>query len=210
MRHVWLAALVCGAVGLAAAPRTTQDDREDREEARLVARRAVGENCQICHGEEMIASQRLTATQWKAEVEKMVGWGSPLPKELQQPVIDYLAAEYADTAPAFKPERTTFAQALDTVRPQPETGSRLAGTAERGAPLYIRNCANCHGQDGQGAELGPNLVEKPVLARPKDFDRVVRQGDGRMPGFASTLDESAEADILAWLRAARYRPVVVK
>jgi mono/diheme cytochrome c family protein len=210
MRHAWLAALVFGALGLAAAPRTTQDDREDREEARLVARRAVVENCQICHSEEMIASQRLTVNQWKAEVEKMVGWGSPLPQELQQTVTDYLAAEYPDTAPPFKPVRTTLAQALDTVRPQPETGSQLAGTAERGAPLYVRNCANCHGQDGQGAELGPNLVEKPVLARPNDFDRVVRQGDGRMPGFASTLDERAKADILAWLRAARYRPVVLK
>ena len=42
------------------------------------------------------------------------------------------------------------------------------GDPTRGATLYATHCANCHGARGQGDELGPNLVEKPVLLRRGD------------------------------------------
>ena len=70
----------------------------------------------------------------------------------------------------------------------------------------LPNCANCHGADGQGSELGPNLVEKPALLHTAAFAEVVRTGRGRMPGFASLLDPQAGSDVLAWLRTRRYVP----
>jgi len=45
----------------------------------------------MCHGEDMTTRQRLTTKQWTAEVEKMIGWGSPLPPDRKQPLIDHLA-----------------------------------------------------------------------------------------------------------------------
>jgi ubiquinol-cytochrome c reductase cytochrome c subunit len=181
------------------------DDPEEREFRRKTAERSVRDNCLICHTDELITSQRLTSKQWKAEVEKMVGWGSPLPKEEQEPVIDFLSSEYpADAAPA-RTARMTYAEALALERAVPDP-KPSAGDPARGASAYASNCANCHGADGQGAELGPNLVEKPVLYRSRDYEAVVRQGRGRMPAFAPLINEAAEADMLAWLRARRYHP----
>jgi mono/diheme cytochrome c family protein len=181
-----------------------QED-DDRREEREVVRRVLRENCLICHSEEMIASQRLTPAQWKAEVEKMVGWGAPLPAEYLKPMIEYLSAEFPVARPEKPPARRPgreFITALSPVLPAPP----YQGNITRGAELYARNCANCHGADGQGDDLGSNLVEKPVLLRPEEFVRVTRDGRGRMPGFAKTLDPAADQDMLAWLRARRFRP----
>jgi mono/diheme cytochrome c family protein len=186
------------------------DDPEDREARELMARRAVEDNCLICHADELVAGQRLTPKQWKAEVEKMVGWGSPLPPEMQGPVVEYLSARYPDTAPPPELHRTSYPEAARRVGPEDLQTDLPAQDVERGGPLYVRHCANCHASDGQGAELGPNLVEKPVLLRSNDYSEIVRKGRGRMPGFSTLLSPSEEAQILAWLRARRYRPVAVK
>jgi mono/diheme cytochrome c family protein len=209
-----LAALAFTGLGLRAAPRTGQqaatgprdeDDAEDRAARRVLAERAVRENCLICHSDEMVRTQRLSPKQWKAEVDKMVGWGAPVPAEMRQAVTDYLTAEYPADAPAPKLDRAPLREF--SVPGPLEAPSKPAGVdLARGATLYSRNCANCHGADGQGAELGPNLVEKPVLLADAAYAEVVRQGRGRMPGFAPLLDAGAEADILGWLRGRRYQP----
>ena len=59
-------------------PPKVEDDADDRAYERAMAQRLVRESCLMCHSDELIATQRLTAKQWKAEVEKMVGWGAPL------------------------------------------------------------------------------------------------------------------------------------
>ena len=172
-----------------------------------MTRRVVRENCLICHSAEIIESQRLTAMQWKAEVEKMVGWGAPLPVEDQPAVIAYLTSEFSVTAPPGLLARETLAIALKSVAPETDQrGAAFEGDPSRGEKLHVANCANCHGPDGQGAELGSNLVERGILMRPGDFTEIVRKGRGRMPSFSTVLDARAEADILAWLRGRQYRP----
>ncbi len=51
------------------------EDDEDVAYREAMVRKSLEENCLICHTEDLIASQRLTPAQWKAEVEKMVNWG---------------------------------------------------------------------------------------------------------------------------------------
>jgi mono/diheme cytochrome c family protein len=207
-RVVLIATLTLSTIGVLFADAPPDEEaRQEREESRILLQRTVRENCSICHSDEMIASQRLTPKQWKAEVDKMVGWGSPLTKEQQEPVVDFLAAEYPPDAAPARLARLTIAEAAKFDQPEP-LAKPVTGDPARGEPLHARNCANCHGPDGQGAELGTNLVEKPVLLRPAEFSEVVKRGRGRMPGFAAILDPSAEADILAWLRTRRYRPVI--
>ena len=208
-RKLALAVLCVLATGRLAAPAASRtgvdDDPEDRQARRVALQRSVRENCLICHSDDLITTQRLTPRQWKAEVEKMVGWGSPLPAEQQQPVIEFLTAEYPVNAAPGRPARMSYQEAAGLDRPDsPETVS--SGDPSRGEPAYLKNCANCHGPDGQGAELGPNLVEKPVLFRKADYTEVIRRGRGRMPGFTKLLDPSTEADMLTWLRSRRYRP----
>jgi mono/diheme cytochrome c family protein len=190
--------------------RLDPEEDEDRLERRELGRRAVQENCLICHAEEMIASQRLTSAQWKAEVEKMIGWGAPLPPDQVTPVMEYLAETYSDTAPPVAPPRIGYDRALAQVAAERSATALEPVDIERGRALFSTNCATCHGTDAQGAELGPNLVENAVLLRPTDFGAVVRAGRHRMPGFQAVLSQGQDDEILAWLRRQRYRSAASK
>src|SRR4051812_43666695 len=180
---------------------------DERGERRELARRSVQENCLICHSDELITGQKLTPAQWKTEVEKMVGWGAPVPPEQVSPLIDYLAEQYNDSGAIAPPRRVSFEEAIAQVVPRPRP---VSGDPARGAALYAAQCATCHGNDGQGAELGPNLVEIALLLRPDDYHAVVRKGRARMPGFQALLKPEQEADILAWLCGRRYQYAAMK
>jgi mono/diheme cytochrome c family protein len=198
-----LAVLVLPLGAAPAPPPAAEDpDREDRlEQGRLAFR----DNCLMCHAEEMTSRSRLTEKQWATEVDKMIGWGAPVPVELKGPLLDYLIDAFSDPtkSPVPPPQRMTFRAALATIRPE---GPPPAGDAARGGALYAQHCATCHGPEARGADLGTCLVEHPVLLRPADYSAVVRDGRRRMPGFAALLKPEQAADILGWLRTQRYNP----
>jgi ubiquinol-cytochrome c reductase cytochrome c subunit len=175
-------------------------DDLDREERLAVGKVAFRDNCLMCHGEEMTSRLRLTEKQWVAEIDKMVGWGAPVPPEQKLHLLEYLVASFS-TGPVSPPERITFRDALALVRPEGPPGG---GDDLRGAALYSTHCATCHGPDGRGGDLGTCLVEKPVLLRPAEYSEVLRSGRRRMPGFAAALKPEQEADILAWLKTRRF------
>src|SRR5262249_15603611 len=151
-----------------------------------------------------VSGQRLTQAQWKAEVDKMVGWGAPLSADQVDPVVAFLTAEYSDSTPASAPVRAPAATVKGNVavalNAQPASYAEL----EKGASVFRTQCATCHGENARGADLGPNLVEAAVLLRPDDYFAVVRQGRHRMPGFSLVLKPEQERDVLAWLRSQRY------
>jgi mono/diheme cytochrome c family protein len=175
------------------------DDDEEAAIRREEARRSFVENCLMCHGEEMTSRQRLTTKQWSAEVEKMVNWGSPLPTDRKQPMIDYLSETYPSTKLAPKPERINARAAIEGDQ-QPLFKPLTNAKAESGSTLFAAHCAVCHGANAKGGELGTNLVEKPVLLREEEFRSVLKEGRRKMPGFANVLDEARQTDVLAWLR----------
>ncbi|NBX83255.1 cytochrome c [bacterium] len=54
-----------------------------------------------------------------------------------------------------------------------------------GQQIYEKNCASCHGIEGQG-KIGPRLRARLI---PKDsFFNVIAQGRNSMPAFRETLD----------------------
>ncbi|MFI5338088.1 MAG: c-type cytochrome [Opitutales bacterium] len=182
-------------------PESDDSEREDRLEA---GRAAFRDNCLMCHAEEMTSRLRLTEKQWAAELDKMIGWGAPVPPELKPPLLEYLSSAFSGprALPVPPPERITFRQAFDLIRPE---GPLPAGAdAMRGAALYAANCATCHGPAARGGDLGTCLAEKHVLLRPTEYTEVLRKGRRRMPGFAALLKPEQEADILAWLRTLRF------
>jgi quinoprotein glucose dehydrogenase len=63
-----------------------------------------------------------------------------------------------------------------------------------GRALYLRECASCHGDDGEGAPPSiPSLAGVGSrLSRP-ELSAILRQGAGRMPGLPDLGDESVSA-----------------
>ncbi len=90
--------LVSLTLGTALAAARHQDP-EDEAEAKELGRRAFVENCLICHGEEMTSRQRLTAKQWTAEVDKMIGWGAPVPADQKALLLKYVGESFSEKVP---------------------------------------------------------------------------------------------------------------
>jgi ubiquinol-cytochrome c reductase cytochrome c subunit len=168
-------------------------------------RSVLVQNCLICHSEELISGQRLTEKQWTAEVEKMIGWGAPLPPEFKTPLIGYLFSLYSDKTPKTAPPTLGVeeALALDRIDPMGSPALYSGGDVDRGAALYAEHCSKCHGTEARGGDLGQSLVERPILYREAEFAEILRKGRNRMPGFSVILDNSCESDLVAWLRSKR-------
>jgi len=65
--------------------------------------------------------------------------------------------------------------------------------------LYGSNCASCHGDDLKGSPDIPSLVGI-ADRRPRDqIAKVIREGTGRMPAFAGSLDNGAVNDLVNFL-----------
>ncbi len=194
-RTVFLAALC--AVALVARADEDEDEAID----------LVQNNCRICHGRELVESQRLTPAQWRAEVEKMARWGAPLAPEEIAPVVAYLARTLGPEVPERAPPTIGLAAARAATVPEPEQPPvHPPGSAVRGAATYRANCATCHGDPPLG-ERAPELVLRPILDRPGDFWHVLLGGRNRMPTFRGALPIGQLADVYAYLRSLREPPL---
>jgi mono/diheme cytochrome c family protein len=89
-----------------------------------------------------------------------------------------------DDAASTVPATTTTA---------PETG---ASQAASGAQLFSDNCESCHGAEGAGGHVGPDLQKSSVAENLAQVEEQVRNGGGGMPPFADVLSDE-EIDIVA-------------
>ena len=69
--------------------------------------------------------------------------------------------------------------------------------------LYGSNCASCHGDDRKGSPNTPTLVGVGERRTRDELAQVIRQGTGRMPGFAASLDNGAVNDLVNFLITGR-------
>ena len=84
--------------------------------------------------------------------------------------------------------------------------SAVAQTTDPGRQTFVARCAGCHGTDGNGGELGPNITSRIPLRTDAELTAVVR--DGRpaagMPAFPG-MAASEEAELIRFLRTLRPR-----
>ena len=157
-------------------------------------------DCLMCHGSGIVEQQHLNPTQWKAEIQKMIGLGATLAPEDVAPIQAYLDARFG---PRHAPKLVRISKpVIQRVAPEP-LPQTVAGQGQR---LFAEQCAKCHGVDARGGEPGQNLVETPVLMTLEPFRKVISQGRRKMPGFQEVLKESDADQILAWLRTLNYNP----
>ncbi len=69
------------------------------------ARDVVLGKCVICHSEEYVTQQRLTAGQWKGTVEKMRKFGAPLTDDEVKLVSEYLGRNWTTDLPDPPPAK---------------------------------------------------------------------------------------------------------
>jgi mono/diheme cytochrome c family protein len=64
-------------------------------------KQAEEQSCVECHSLRLVNSQRLSATAWGKEVDKMIGWGAVVPN--RQLLVDYLSQQFSDTKAVPQP-----------------------------------------------------------------------------------------------------------
>ena len=90
----------------------------------------------------------------------------------------------------------TFALAKAQIfEPSAPAGPPVAGNADRGATVFARNCAACHGTGGRGGGVGPTLSGAGLDA--ETVTATVQQGRGVMP--AGIVTGRDEADVVAYV-----------
>lgn len=86
---------------------------------------------------------------------------------------------------------------------------------ERGAGVFQRSCASCHGlgreqKVGLGFKVAPPDLAEPALQQrlsDAEIRRVIREGKGQMPPFGKMLADDEVSDLLVYLRSlARSNP----
>lgn len=90
-------------------------------------------------------------------------------------------------------------------------GFELRGDAHRGAPLYARHCASCHGNTGAGDGPAAGAFDPPpsdltgVEPDPGRFYRATRDGGmavgltAIMPAFERSMSDDEIHDVVAYL-----------
>ena len=190
-----------GAVLVASLSLTPAQD-DDRPDSLIRGERTYGDSCLICHSDGVIASPRMTEAQWKAEVEKMIGWGAPVQPSEKDELTAFLIDRFVTHARPSPPETLSPDQAALADRPEPDASAEPGPGADlaRGAVPVQGPVRELPRRRWPGGLIGNNLVEKPILVRPREFREVVRTGRHKMPSFRASLDASGESDLLAWLR----------
>lgn len=78
----------------------------------------------------------------------------------------------------------------------PPAPSNQAGNAAAGASVFADNCSGCHGTDGHGGNVGPDLAgvdnRQAVIAQ-------VTNGGGGMPAFRGTVTGKEIRDVAAFV-----------
>jgi mono/diheme cytochrome c family protein len=105
-----------------------------------------------------------------------------------------------------------FAVALVCSLPQPATRVVQAysrSSKQAGSVLFHeKGCEHCHGVDGQGGDLGPDLTTIGKRWKKQQIEQQVRDGGAAMPAFGKTLQPDEIKDLVDYLHAKRKAPKV--
>lgn len=112
------------------------------------------------------------------------------------------AAVAAEVGPQARPDTLQLAQAVDQ-----------ATLMREGQALYTKECAACHGRNGQG-DMGPKITGNDTVASVGGIIGQIMQGneDHGMPAFYDKLNDRQIAAIGTFVRNSfgnSYGPVTV-
>ena len=144
---------------------------------------------------DMLTTRTPEAQQWAlAEFSKLRSEGPFAPLSLDRGTVVFPGfdggAEWGGAA--FDPETGLLYVNANDIAWTGRLAPSDAGASARS--LYLRECASCHGDDGNGAPSSIPSLEGVGSRRSRpELSRILRDGAGRMPGFPDLSDESVEA-----------------
>lgn len=84
---------------------------------------------------------------------------------------------------------------MPCVQPEVDEQKRMAGQM-----LYAQYCGTCHGDQGQGTTLGPELLEEVAEEPDDEILEVIQEGEDDMPPIAISEEQSRQViGFLLWL-----------
>ena len=76
-----------------------------------------------------------------------------------------------------------------------------------GATLFHeKGCEHCHGVDGRGGDLGPDLSTVGKRLKEQQIEHQIREGGAAMPAFGDVLQPDEIKDLVGFLHAKRKAP----
>lgn len=102
-----------------------------------------------------------------------------------------------------------FATALFCSLPGRSTPAVHAASnrSKSGATLFHeKGCEHCHGVDGRGGELGPNLSVVGKRLNKAQIEHQIHYGGAAMPAFGEVLQQDEIKDLVDFLHAKRKAP----
>ncbi len=168
--------------------------------------------CAVCHGEQRLGSPpefpSLLGVGTKLNAEQITtlihGGKNRMPSypniqgEGLSALIEYLRTG-KDEGPAAP--QGSFRRGV----PVPGSAAAIARNP-RGAEVYSRNCAICHGDQAGGIQPGfPSLIGVGQRLSPEQVATITTEGKGRMPGFHK-LSTSDMSELMRYLGAVAVNP----
>lgn len=128
--------------------------------------------------------------------------GTELPTaQMGSPRLDGLVIEQIAAAPAASPQNPEAVELRPREDSDDEAADDGANGAEDGEQVYAQNCAQCHGDEGEGG-AGPALAGNEFLADAEaTIDRILHGGGG-MPAFRDELADAEVAAVASHIRTA--------
>jgi len=137
-------------------------------------------SCSRCHGATVSTGLSNAGVVTKLTTGSMAQYaktsGTSWTALEKQAVADFVKPPAPpSTTPTTKPTGSTPPSTPPTTPPAAEPGT--------GASVYNSYCSACHGSDLTGSPMGPGIVGESR----SEIANVVRNGDGAMPAFSSTM-----------------------
>jgi len=188
--------------------------------------------CQECHGEDGrsqilnaadLSDQRFIAPLSQSDLYlsitrgrgSMPAWQARLSQDERWMVVEYLRTfSYDPTLPAIasasaeagqtgEEQEQSLCDAEFLAQTNPFEWSDTAAITT-GEPIYIRECAECHGDDGVGKIARTPDFTNPAVSGslqqdPGEFLCIVTEGINRMPSFKDTLTDTEMWQVLTFI-----------
>ena len=89
----------------------------------------------------------------------------------------------------------------------PPVRAYLSDAKKSGATLFHeKGCEHCHGVNGRGGELGPDLSTVGKRLKKQQIEHQIHDGGAAMPAFRDVLQPDEIKDLVEFLHAKRKAP----